>query len=619
MEANKPNIEALSLSSLFNGRFLIPMFQRGYAWKEEQTKSLIEDLDHYIDLQEWKTGQPYILGQIIVAPSDDQFVELGYNQSLIDGQQRITSLLLLFSALRRTVKVRSEARPEEDWSNELFQLQQMISFSREPGRPRLPRLYSPFENSANALEPIVLMLDPPRVAENEGIQNLIDAYSRFCEGFEDKFIDSDESDLRLFIDVIINCVYVTKLSLDDPQKALVIFERINHRGLGLDEADLLKNMLFVNSDTKEYVDLSDKWQKVRRDLKDIKQTRLSNMMFLLRALALRSGTNVSASRLFDYWYKEIVVDKTITPKKLTIDMTNEVKTLALLAKNKTPFDESTELNFFTNLTRTFQHVPALMLAKKFGEENYELVAKCIEDRTFMFLLSGERTANFEKFIPQLMRMLNNLDENASSEEILGGFKNLESEQELTELLERASLRTSSLLYGKAGDRRKQRYMISRVVKELNSEAGIRVFSIEEMMKQSRINSSFELDHVYPKSADPGLALGNSIGNLVLLAAPLNHELQATLPLTKTKVDAYVASNNMFNYAISLGPIANLPNSQKQVVERVRAEWLRAFAELHGDSYLSSSIDEIVKVWDDRAVASVSRLYWNLFREQLVYL
>jgi hypothetical protein len=414
-------------------------------------------------------------------------------------------------------------------------------------------------------------------------------------------------------------VYVTKLSLDDPQKALVIFERINHRGLGLDEADLLKNMLFVNSDTKEYMDLSEKWQKVRRDLKDIKQTRLSNMMFLLRALALRSGTNVSASRLFDYWHEEIVVEKTITPKKLTTDMTNEVKTLSLLAKNKTPFDESTELNFFTNLTRTFQHVPALMLAKKFGAESYELVARCIEDRTFMFLLSGERTANFEKFIPQLMRMLNDLDEKASSEEILTGFQNLESEQELKELLERASLRTSSLSYSKAGDRRKQRYMISRVVKELNAEAGIRVFSLEEMMKQSRTNSPFELDHVYPKSADPGLALGNSIGNLVLLGAPLNRELQATLPLTRTKIDAYVASNNMFNHAISLGPIANLPNSQKQVVERVRSEWIRAFAELHGGSYLSSSIDEIVEVWDDRVVASVSRLYWNLFREQLVYL
>jgi hypothetical protein len=139
------------------------------------------------------------------------------------------------------------------------------------------------------------------------------------------------------------------------------------------------------------------------------------------------------------------------------------------------------------------------------------------------------------------------------------------------------------------------------------------------MKQSRTNSPFELDHVYPKSADPGLALGNSIGNLVLLGAPLNRELQATLPLTRTKIDAYVASNNMFNHAISLGPIANLPNSQKQVVERVRSEWIRAFAELHGGSYLSSSIDEIVEVWDDRVVASVSRLYWNLFREQLVYL
>ena len=619
MEATKPNIEALSLSNLFNGRFLIPMFQRGYAWKEEQTKSLLEDLEAFVDSDDCKNGEPYILGQIIVSPSEEEFKTLGYLSSLIDGQQRVTTLLLLFSALRKVLKDRSDNKPAEDWANELFQLSQLISFNREPNRPRAPRLYSPYENSSDALQAIVLMLPPSSDAENEGVQNLIDAYSRFVEYFEENHLNMDELELRTYIDVIINSVFVTKLTLEDPRMALTIFEKINHRGLGLDDADLLKNMLFVNSDRNEFDELSKSWEKIRKELKKINQTRLSNMNFLLRALALRSGTAVSASKLFEYWQKLIVKDKSIKPRELTELMSHEVKNLSMISKNRTPFDEEVETNFFTHLTRTFQHVPALMLSEKFGSDSYKFIARCIEDRTVLFLLSGERTASFEKFVPVMMRTIGDLSSDSSQEEIGTALRGMESDSQVRDLLERASLGVSALSYSKGGDQRKQRYIVSRVVQQLNADAGIRTFSLADMMKKSKNNSSFELDHVYPRSADPGLNFKDAIGNLVLLGAPLNRELQATLPLTSSKVDAYVASNNMFNYAISLASSDNLPNSQKSVVDEIRTRWFEAYIQIHGSNATGDSIFEIVNDWNDDVVQSVSRLYWNLYRDQLAYL
>jgi len=291
----------------------------------------------------------------------------------------------------------------------------------------------------------------------------------------------------------------------------------------------------------------------------------------------------------------------------------------MISKNRTPFDEEVETNFFTHLTRTFQHVPALMLSEKFGSDSYKFIAKCIEDRTVLFLLSGERTASFEKFVPVMMRTIDDLSPDSSNDEIVIALRGMESESQVRDLLERASLGVSALSYSKTGDRRKERYIVSRVVKQLNSEAGIRTFSLADMMKQSRTNASFELDHVYPRSADPGLKFKDAIGNLVLLGAPINRELQATLPLTRSKVDAYVASNNMFNYAISLASSDNLPESQKSVVDKIRTRWLEAYIQIHGANQPGGSISEIINDWNDDVVESVSRLYWNLYKDQLAYL
>jgi hypothetical protein len=218
-----------------------------------------------------------------------------------------------------------------------------------------------------------------------------------------------------------------------------------------------------------------------------------------------------------------------------------------------------------------------------------------------------------------MRTLSDLSKDATPDEIAQAFKKMESAEETRDLLNKSALGVSALSYAKAAERRKQRYVISRVVQQLNFEAGIRVFSLEEMMKQSKNNSSFELDHVFPQSADPGIENGNSIGNLVLLGAPLNRELQASLPLSRIKVNAYIASNNVFNYAVSLESTDNLPNSQKQVVDRIRVEWAKAFVELFGPEYRDRPIAELVSRWDEQAVQSVSRLYWNLFRSGLSYI
>jgi len=69
-------------------QFAIPLYQRDYKWGEEEATELIEDLRNYDDT----TKEGLFLGNIIVEKCKDQ------NTLVVDGQQRLTTILLLLVA-----------------------------------------------------------------------------------------------------------------------------------------------------------------------------------------------------------------------------------------------------------------------------------------------------------------------------------------------------------------------------------------------------------------------------------------------------------------------------------------------------------------------------------------
>lgn len=70
--------------------FHIPSYQRGYRWERRQVRQLLEDI------MESPVNTPYYLQPIVVAPIDDKG-----NYNLIDGQQRMTTLYLIYHALQQ--------------------------------------------------------------------------------------------------------------------------------------------------------------------------------------------------------------------------------------------------------------------------------------------------------------------------------------------------------------------------------------------------------------------------------------------------------------------------------------------------------------------------------------
>ena len=96
IEVNKQSVEAL-LGSGRTKPFVIPEYQRPYAWTDEQVETLFEDLWEFtVSNGGTEREGSYFLGSIVSYENDNG------EQEIIDGQQRITSLFLLLRAITQS-------------------------------------------------------------------------------------------------------------------------------------------------------------------------------------------------------------------------------------------------------------------------------------------------------------------------------------------------------------------------------------------------------------------------------------------------------------------------------------------------------------------------------------
>lgn len=104
------DLKIISVSEVFsNINYLVPIYQRNYAWSETQIEQLIEDIESSID----GANKNYFLGNLIVNQTDNNVYEV------IDGQQRLTTLYLLEKYLGIVFAkeaLRFEAREKSNWT-----------------------------------------------------------------------------------------------------------------------------------------------------------------------------------------------------------------------------------------------------------------------------------------------------------------------------------------------------------------------------------------------------------------------------------------------------------------------------------------------------------------------
>jgi uncharacterized protein with ParB-like and HNH nuclease domain len=109
IEVNKQRVKQL-IGAGKNQKFVIPEYQRPYAWSDEQIQTLFDDLVEYTKNANEST---YFLGTIVSYENENN------EQEIIDGQQRITSLFLLLRSLYSKLELMTETAESKNFKSQI--------------------------------------------------------------------------------------------------------------------------------------------------------------------------------------------------------------------------------------------------------------------------------------------------------------------------------------------------------------------------------------------------------------------------------------------------------------------------------------------------------------------
>ncbi|MGJ0845704.1 DUF262 domain-containing protein [Tissierella praeacuta] len=244
MEAGK--IRLVELINANKRTFNIPVYQRNYDWKYAQCERLFKDIEN---IARTNNEVEHFLGTIVFVV--DRTLPTFTEYILIDGQQRITSMMLLIKALYDSI--------EEEYMKQDI-LESFLTNRNAPEKYRI-KLKS-IESDRLAYEQIIsgqaIDLD----------SNIVNNYKLFKE-----LVDSSEFKPEQLYEAL-NYIDIVFISLEKGKKSenpQMIFESLNSTGLSLTQADLIRNYLLMNHNYEKQDFLyNEYWLRIENSLTNSK-------------------------------------------------------------------------------------------------------------------------------------------------------------------------------------------------------------------------------------------------------------------------------------------------------------------------------------------------------------
>jgi len=215
-----------TINDIFNGNRVleIPFFQRAYVWGQPQWERLLEDMKDIT-----KSNKPYFLGSVILKQQETTTgSRIGDKRTVIDGQQRLTTLNIFFKVLCLKTN-------ENSTFDRSFKL-------RDNSNALLHN-----HNDIQAFNEILALTE---LKDLERESNITQAYNYF----KDNLVPDD-----LNLDSILSNVLFVGIDLSQEEDEQQIFDTINSLGVKLTTAELLKNYFFNRDDIEKY---NEYWKEV---------------------------------------------------------------------------------------------------------------------------------------------------------------------------------------------------------------------------------------------------------------------------------------------------------------------------------------------------------------------
>lgn len=249
IEVNKSSIKELLMTGT-KEKFLIPEYQRPYAWTDDQVLTLFEDLVEYTNNQ---NESSYFLGCIVSFSNENK------EQEIIDGQQRITTLFLLLRAIHRKLQKMSDSKEKDNFIRQI-----------EPAIWKIDELTSVADYGSVLIESKVLEVEYNQILENilktgEVEDKSKDRYSlnyKLLIKLLDEYANKEPLNFYRFTNNVLNKTIVLPIKADTQETALTIFSTLNDRGLPLSNADIFKAKIYNKLNEENKAKFVEEWKNI---------------------------------------------------------------------------------------------------------------------------------------------------------------------------------------------------------------------------------------------------------------------------------------------------------------------------------------------------------------------
>lgn len=217
---------------LLNGQiqYVVPLYQRTYNWEKRQWEQLWDDI---LEVYALETPKNHFIGSIVThqVPSSPQDVDC---YMLIDGQQRMTTLMLLLSVIRQSAEAEKAT-----WGNLAENIQETCLINKfSPGDQAYKLM--PTRRDREAFTNVIKGNQPPAGSQ------ITKAREYFTEMLGKGDGENKNLDLRKLHGCIVNHLDMVSIHLEDDDSPNRIFESLNNTGMRLSVADLIRNYLLMN-------------------------------------------------------------------------------------------------------------------------------------------------------------------------------------------------------------------------------------------------------------------------------------------------------------------------------------------------------------------------------------
>ena len=269
MKANETNLEPILEGTK---QYVVPLFQRSYSWDRREWDPLWDDIS---EIASDESPRSHFLGSIVTMPAKS--VPEGVTKYvLIDGQQRITTILLLLAAIRDVAQSEGGTLAQE--------IEEQL-------------LTNKFKSGDDAAKLLPTQADKEAFKAALNGQAVLNTNNQIWKAksfFDRKLRAQDRPSTELLRRAITKHLVIVSIVLDKDDDPHLIFESLNARGLPLSQADLIRNYFLMRFSVGSQEEIHKiYWEPIEDLLKD------STAEFIRHFLA-RQGSSIKKGDVYLY-------------------------------------------------------------------------------------------------------------------------------------------------------------------------------------------------------------------------------------------------------------------------------------------------------------------------------